>query len=136
MPSVSNTSPISNLACIGRLNLLRDQFSEVHVPSAVETELQNIPDRHIRDVVEEAKRTGWLKPRPATNTKLISLLMMELHQGEAEAIALALEMKAGHLLIDEKRRSSNGASIGYPGDWPFRCSSPRQENQTNQGDQT
>jgi len=33
---VSNTSPISNLACIGRLNLLHEQFSELWIPPAVD----------------------------------------------------------------------------------------------------
>jgi predicted nucleic acid-binding protein len=35
MVVVSNTSPISNLAIVGRLALLRDQFGTVLVPSAV-----------------------------------------------------------------------------------------------------
>lgn len=44
MPAVSNTSPISNLACIGRLDLLREQLGEVWIPFAVEAELRQIPD--------------------------------------------------------------------------------------------
>ena len=39
MLAVSNTSPIANLACIGRLHLLRVQFGEIWIPRAVETEL-------------------------------------------------------------------------------------------------
>jgi predicted nucleic acid-binding protein len=40
MPAVSNTSPISNLALIGRLDLLREQFGKILIPRAVERELQ------------------------------------------------------------------------------------------------
>jgi len=46
MPVVSNTSPIMNLAIIGELSLLRDQFGEVLIPGAVLEELQvegNLP---------------------------------------------------------------------------------------------
>ena len=43
-----------------------------------------------------------LKIRPASNAPLIRLLAVELHSGEAEAIALALEMNAERLLIDER----------------------------------
>lgn len=40
----SNTSPISNLAIVDRLHLLRAQFSEVWIPAAVETEIGRLAD--------------------------------------------------------------------------------------------
>jgi predicted nucleic acid-binding protein len=114
MPAVSNTSPISNLAWIGRLNLLLDQFHEVWIPKAVESELQNIPDATVRNTIEEATHRGRLKSRAASNANLISLLMVELHAGEAEAIALALELKADRLLIDERDGRSLARRLGLP----------------------
>jgi predicted nucleic acid-binding protein len=36
---VSDTSPLSNLATIGRLSLLQEQFSEIWMPPAVAYEL-------------------------------------------------------------------------------------------------
>ena len=102
MPTVSNTSPISNLAWIGRLDLLLDQFHEVWIPKAVESELQNVPEPTVLTSIDDAKRKGWLKSRVASDAALVSLLTVELHPGEAEAIALALEMKADWLLIDER----------------------------------
>jgi uncharacterized protein len=39
MPVGSNTSPILNLAIIGRLDLLQQQFGEVGIPPAVQAEL-------------------------------------------------------------------------------------------------
>ncbi len=44
MPAVSNTSPISNLASIGRLELLKSQFSTVFIPEGVAAELAAHPD--------------------------------------------------------------------------------------------
>ena len=102
MPTASNTSPIFNLACIERLPLLREQFGDVWIPKAVEAELRRIPDDAVRQAVERAFGDGWLKMQPASNTALISLLSVELHAGEAEAIALALEMKADRVLVDER----------------------------------
>ncbi len=112
MPTVSNTSPISNLAWIGRLNLLLDQFHEVWIPGAVETELQNVPEPTVRKAVDEARHAGWLKSRAVSDAALVSLLTVELHPGEAEAIALALEMKAGRLLIDEREGRSMARQLG------------------------
>lgn len=40
MPIVSNTSPILNLAIVGQLELLRQQFSEILIPNAVLDELK------------------------------------------------------------------------------------------------
>jgi predicted nucleic acid-binding protein len=121
MPTVSDTSPISNLAYIGRLDLLREQFSELFIPEAVQTELLNLPVPSIRKVIDDAKRAGWLKTRPATNAALISLLMVELHAGEAEAIALALEMKADRLLLDERDGRAMARHFGLPTTGLWAC---------------
>jgi uncharacterized protein len=72
MPAVSNTSPISNLAWIGRLNLLHRQFRQVWIPKSVETELQSIPAPDVRDAVDQALRAGWLKSRSASHAALIT----------------------------------------------------------------
>ena len=114
MPAVSNTSPIFNLACIGRLDLLRTLFQEVRIPSGVETELLQVPDDLIRGRVEQARNAGWLIVRPTTEADLVKLLTVDLHQGEAEAIALALETKADWLLIDEKEGREMARRLGLP----------------------
>ncbi|HLE57207.1 MAG TPA: DUF3368 domain-containing protein [Rhodothermia bacterium] len=112
MPAVSNTSPIFNLACIGRLDLLRTLFEEIWIPSGVETELIQIPDTAIRGRVEQARNGGWLMVRPTTKADLVKLLTVDLHQGEAEAIALAVETKADRLLIDEKEGREMARRLG------------------------
>jgi predicted nucleic acid-binding protein len=114
MPAVSNTSPISNLAWIGRLDLLPSQFGEVWIPRGVEAELRNVPEPGAIKTIEEAKRSGWLRPRQASSAALISLLSVELHPGEAEAIALALETKPDRLLIDETDGRNMARQLGIP----------------------
>ena len=56
MPTVSDTSPIFNLACIGRLELLQEQFSRVWIPGAVEAELMNAPNDVVRKTIDDAKQ--------------------------------------------------------------------------------
>ena len=94
------------------MNLLLDQFHEVWIPSAVETELQNIPDAMVRKTIDVARQQGWLKLRATTDAALVSLLTVELHLGEAEAIALALEMKADRLLMDEREGRAMARQLG------------------------
>lgn len=102
MPAVSNTSPIFNLACIDRLELLREQFGEVWIPLGVETELSQIPDVAVRQTINRALKDGWLRVRATTDESLVQLLSADLHLGEAEAIALAAEMVIDWTLIDER----------------------------------
>ena len=56
MPTVSNTSPLLNLAIIDRLPLLRAQFGEVHIPLAVAKELrleENLPGSEaVQDTID------------------------------------------------------------------------------------
>ncbi|MBI4464634.1 MAG: DUF3368 domain-containing protein [Acidobacteria bacterium] len=99
---VSDTSPIANLALVHRLDLLHGQFERVWIPEAVRAELDHIPNPTTKASVEEASRDGWLLSRPIENPQLPAVLERELHRGEAEAIALSIEMKADLLLIDEK----------------------------------
>jgi uncharacterized protein len=102
MPVVSNTSPLLNLAIIGRLDLLHDQFREVLIPPAVQRELRADEDRPGSLALNAALEQGWLKVTPLENSVVAQILWRTLDEGEAEAIALALEVGADRILLDEK----------------------------------
>ncbi len=112
MRAVSNTSPISGLAYIGRLDLLRSQFSEVWIPAAVVRELRAHPDPTSLAAIETAISEDWIKLASMTTSHLFNLLSLHLHSGEAEAIALAAEMKADVVLIDEQEGRQFAAQAG------------------------
>jgi predicted nucleic acid-binding protein len=95
---VSNTSPINNLAAIAQLNLLPQMYGKVIIPEAVYEELTKIPV----EGTEEVKSSNWIEKRQAKNINLVEELKNKLDPGEAEAIALAIEIKADLLLIDER----------------------------------
>ena len=100
MRVVSNTSPILNLAIIGRLYLLNSVFGQVLVPPAVLEELR--PDEHLpgSEEIRAALAEGWLRVQEVNDLRLVSSLGRELDRGETEAIALALEVDADLLLLD------------------------------------
>jgi hypothetical protein len=102
MVAVSDTSVVSNLAFIGRLRLLASQFEMVWTPEAVRAELDRIPSVEAKDRIAEAVEAGWLRSRKVLNPRLAAALANDLDTGEAEAIALATEIPADVLLIDEK----------------------------------
>ena len=90
----SNTSPISNLAIIGWLSLLRSQFGEIWIPDAVRTELHQLRDPSALREVNQALTQGWIKPHILRDDRVARLLKTTLDRGEAEAIALAIELSA------------------------------------------
>jgi hypothetical protein len=112
MVAVSDTSPISNLSITGRLDLLRSQFSNVLIPEGVRTELERMPNPEAKTSIEKAFRDGWLRCQSVGNRQLAAALGNDLDQGEAEAIALATEIQAGVLLIDEKEGRSVARQAG------------------------
>jgi predicted nucleic acid-binding protein len=112
MPTVSNTSPISNLASIGRLDLLRRQFGIVHVPLAVLRELQLHPDPRAREIIQAAVDEQWLVAVEVVPTTALKLFRTLVHDGEAEALALAIQISAEILLVDEREARALGAQVG------------------------
>ncbi len=99
---VSNTSPISNLASIGRLDLLKDQFSDIWIPTAVAQELNAHPDAGARAAIHASMSGGWIRTAAPPSSHLLKILLLHLHAGEAEAIALAANRHADMVLIDEQ----------------------------------
>lgn len=92
MPTVSNTSPILNLAIIDHLDLLQAQFAHVIVPPDVLDELKPETDFPGTESIRQALQSGWLRVVELKDVRLSRALALELDRGEAAAIALALEL--------------------------------------------
>lgn len=98
---VSDTSPINNLAAINQLQLLQQLYGIVLIPEAVYRELTD-PDFPVAGA-REVQTFEWIQVRAVTDRSLVEVIGNELDAGEAEAIALAVELQAEQLLIDERR---------------------------------
>lgn len=112
MPVVSNTSPILNLAIVGQLGLLHQQFGQIQIPAAVLEELKINEDRPGSQLLQEAVETRWIQVREVNDQPLAQLLKQTLDKGEAEAIALALELQAEWTLLDEREGRKVAKSLG------------------------
>ena len=102
MQTISNTSPLLNLAIIGQLDLLREQFGEVTIPVAVLQELRVDEALPGSSALRQALEDGWIRVQQVEDRDLVHLLQRALDDGEAEAIALAAQTKAAWLLLDER----------------------------------
>lgn len=106
---VSDTSPIINLAAIGKLDLLHVLYGEVFIPNAVYREIASFADQ---PGASEVQTLNWIARRTCEREDLVRALRGELDEGEAEAIALAVEMQADLLLIDERAGRRAATRLG------------------------
>jgi len=110
---VANASVIG-LSSIGRLTLLHERFpGGVLNPPAVWREVGEQGGE--RPGAREVARAKGITVRDVTAREIVQLLEMELEEGEAEAIALAHEIGAVVVLLDERdaRRGSKSMTIRY-----------------------
>lgn len=98
---IANSTPLIAMAKINELNLLKEVYSQIVIPKAVYEEVA-ISGKGKKGSVEIAK-AEWIKVKEVKEEKLKKLLQMELGKGEAEVIALAYEVNANLVIIDENR---------------------------------
>jgi uncharacterized protein len=115
MPAVvSDTSVINYLAAVGHAELMRVQFGKIYVPPAVWRELHaklNLPGTAAAD---SARSSGWLIIRQPKPGEMLNQLFADLDPGEAEAIALACELKPAIVLLDETDGRAEARRLGLP----------------------
>jgi predicted nucleic acid-binding protein len=104
---VSNSSPLIALARIQRLDLLPSIFESVLIPPAVAREISpSIP-----------VLPAWLRIQAASVLPPASLLRRRLGDGEWEALALAIELRADWIILDDlpARRSAETSGLNVIG---------------------
>ena len=84
---VSNTSPISNLAAVGQLNLLEQLYGSVIIPLAVYQELLDSGPTDPATVAVQS--LDWILVQSTGNLALLETLKNTLDPGEAEEIGRA-----------------------------------------------
>ena len=97
---VSNASPLTNLAAIGQFDLLCRLYAGLHIPAGVWDEL-NAGDRRWPGC-DEVAEADWIESHIVQNQALVTALRRDLDRGEAESIALAVELGADLVLMDER----------------------------------
>lgn len=72
---VSDTSPITNLAAIGQLDLLRQLYQKVIIPEVVYHELTAVGGQHPGAIVSSL---NWIEIQSTTDHLLVTALRIEL----------------------------------------------------------
>ncbi len=115
--AVVNSSPLIYLSKAGYLHLLWSIYEEILIPKAVYVEVvEEGKKRGYADasVVEEAISSGRIRvekaeQRPASE---LSSRFRFLDKGEAEVLALALQLKPCHVIVDDKTARLAAYALG------------------------
>jgi predicted nucleic acid-binding protein len=110
---VSDTSPITNLAVIGQLDLLRQLYNHIVIPEAVYSEMV-AAGKPVPGAVE-VQTLSWIQVQSVKDSQRVYTFQTNQNNidlGEAEAITLALELNADLLLMDERRGRALAQNCG------------------------
>lgn len=106
---ISNTTPIISLALVGRLDLLEKLYGNVLVPPAVVAEV--LAGGQFGIGVLEFQQATWFLQTPLADPRRADLLV-DLDRGEAEVIALAQEINADLVILDERLGRRHAQRLG------------------------
>ncbi|MEL6844068.1 MAG: DUF3368 domain-containing protein, partial [Bacteroidota bacterium] len=96
---IADASPLIALSDIGELALLYELFGEIFVTDIVRNEIH-------------ADLPPWIQVSQDYDDQQKALLALELDEGEASAIAMALKYQDSRLLLDEKRGRGVAKRLG------------------------
>lgn len=99
---VSNTSPISNLAIVGHLDLLRLRYGHISIPECVRQELARLTHPSAVLAIERVIMDGWLQVEKLADPGAVLSYERRVDPGEAAAIALAEQLGADKLIVDDR----------------------------------
>jgi len=105
---VSDTSPVRALHFLGLLSILKELYGHILIPPAVERELNTSSVLEAIDL----SHFDFIEVRAPKQPVRIEQFMQSLHLGESEAMALALEVRATAVLIDEAAGRRAAARLG------------------------
>lgn len=108
---ICNATPIISLASIEQLHLLRLLYTEVLIPPAVRAEIS--AGSAGRPGYRELNRADWIRTVSLLDPRRADLLS-DLDRGEAEVLALAQELNADLVIVDERLGRRHATRLGFP----------------------
>lgn len=100
---VCNASPLIALNQIGELNLLPQLFEQITVPVGVQEE-----------TAPSVTLPSWVEVRALGQPLGARILAASLGRGESETMALALELDADQVPLDDRAARQLALSLGLP----------------------
>lgn len=109
--AVFNSSPWIFLTKLGTIEPALSLFQQVHIPLSVSNEILSKPDESA-SIMKELQKKRQVHILKARNIRLVDALGNRLGRGEAEAIAIAIEMDAEVVCLDDYPARAEAIRLG------------------------
>ena len=96
---IVNSTPIIALSAVDRLNLLKDLYGTIIIPSAVSNEIRAKNKSKAQTQLEIS--SDWIQVKDIVNEAQKQTFRTQLHEGEVEVLILGQELSADLLIIDD-----------------------------------
>ena len=107
---VADTSVLLNLGRVGQMELLLRLFREVVTPPEVAAEFHRLAAHAPR--FTGLNLPAWVRQQSATVVPALIRAAAGLDSGESAALALAVEIRADAILVDERRGHAVAMQLG------------------------
>ncbi len=107
---VVNSTPLVAFWSIGRLDILRDLFSEITIPPAVREEFLSAEKEARRETL---RKETWIRVVGLESPNRVAVYA-GLDEGEAQVLVLAEEQNASLVLIDERKARRYAERLKLP----------------------
>jgi len=107
---IADTTPINYLILIGEIHVLEQLYGRIVLPSAVRDELLH-PKAPMKVKEWITELPDWVEVRSASPVHDANL--DRLDKGEREAIALAIDLAADYLIVDEMAGRREAERLGF-----------------------
>ncbi len=106
---IVNSTPLIVLCGIGRLNILKEMYGEIIIPSAVFKEVVVKTD----SACAQIKTAGeWIHVEQIRDHSEKKMYKAKLHDGEVEVMILAQEQKADLVILDDNAAKKTAKYLG------------------------
>lgn len=112
MRVVANATPLIALGLLDRLDLLRQMFDEVFVPTTVYEEVAVAGAG--RPGAAAIAQANWLQMMSPQAAPTIEPMLLGLDAGEMDVLLLAREQRPDWVIIDERLGRSVARAMGLP----------------------
>ena len=106
---IVNSTPLIVLCGIGRLDILRQMYGQISIPSAVYREVTAKDDSAC---VQIRSAGEWLHVEQIKDHSEKKMYKAKLHDGEVEVMILAQEQKADLVILDDNAAKKTAKYLG------------------------
>lgn len=106
---IVNSTPLIILCGIGKLNILKEVYEEIIIPSAVYTEVTAKADSAC---IQLQSAGDWIRVEQIKDHSEKKMYKAKLHDGEVEVMILAQERKADLVILDDNAAKKTAKYLG------------------------